>query len=298
MSDRAAIEQLARIVGIEAHYTDTFGHSYTDTFGHSYKVSDETLLALIATFGQPELTGGRRIRERTSRPCRILSIPAMGGRPAACSSCGSRPRGRISLGLYRDLAVCVDPDGAEASADQELIASGASIGAPPDAFNRAGQNWGLAPVNPMILQRQGYAPFIAALRANICHAGILRIDHVMSLNRRYWIPPGMEASAGAEELLAPQRVGQSLSESGDPVYSTELGDAILTYLARSRARLMLIQLEDVFAEREQANLPGTTDAHLNWRRRTSRSPEELISGADLPRIAALTEEARLRSAGG
>jgi len=99
-------------------------------------------------------------------------------------------------------------------------------------------------------------------------------------------------------LLAPERVGQFLSESGDPVYSTELGDAILTYLARSRARLMLIQLEDVFAEGEQANLPGTTDAHPNWRRRMSRSLEELISGADLPRIAALTEEGRLRSAGG
>jgi len=345
-------------------------------------------------------------------------------RQLAAAAVAGREAG-LSLGLYRDFAVGVNPNGAEAWADQELIAPGASIGAPPDAFNRAGQNWGLAPVNPLILQRQGYEPFITSLRANMRNAGVLRIDHVMSLNRLYWIPSGMEASAGAyvsypfhdllrlvaleshrqacavigedlgtvpvgfrermrsanvlsyrvlvfergrdggfvppaeypalaaasaathdlatlqgfwlgndlawrrrlglypdantgetdvtqrrrdrrllldalvsEGLLAPERVSQFLSESGDPAYSIELGDAILTYLARSRARLMLIQLEDVVAEGEQANLPGTTDTHPNWRRRLSRSLEELISSADLPRVAALIAEGRLRSAGG
>ena len=38
---------------------------------------------------------------------------------------------------------------------------------------------------------------------------------------------------------------------------------------------MLVQLEDVLSEVEQANLPGTTDAHPNWRRRLSRSLEEI-----------------------
>ena len=33
---------------------------------------------------------------------------------------------------------------------------------------------------------------------------------------------------------------------------------------------MLVQLEDVVGEEEQANLPGTTDAHPNWRRRMAR----------------------------
>jgi hypothetical protein len=45
MNDRAAIEQLARLVGIEVHYTDTFGRFH--------KVSNETLLALIGAFGLP-----------------------------------------------------------------------------------------------------------------------------------------------------------------------------------------------------------------------------------------------------
>src|SRR5947207_7483159 len=103
----------------------------------------------------------------------------------------------LTLGFYRDLAVGVDPHGAEAWADQELIAPGAAIGAPPDPLSRAGQNWGLAPINPLVLRRRGFAPLIAALRANMRHAGILRIDHVMGLQRLYCIPVGSPATAGA-----------------------------------------------------------------------------------------------------
>ena len=103
----------------------------------------------------------------------------------------------LAIGLYRDLAVGVNPHGAEAWADQELVVPDAAIGAPPDALSRAGQNWGLAPINPLALRRRGFAPVIAALRANMRHAGVLRIDHVMSLQRLYWIPSGLPATAGA-----------------------------------------------------------------------------------------------------
>jgi 4-alpha-glucanotransferase len=343
-------------------------------------------------------------------------------RQLAAASRAGRDAG-LSIGLYRDLAVGADPNGAEAWSDQELVAPGASIGAPPDALSRGGQNWGLAPVNPLVLRRQGFAPFIESLRANMRHAGIMRIDHVMSLNRLYWIPSGMEAKAGAyvnypfkelirlvaleswrhacavvgedlgtvpdgfrdamcsanilsyrifgferesdgtfvpptqypalaaasaathdiatlkgfwlgtdiswrrslrlypdrhsqkaeaaerhrdrrlllaalvrEGLIAPAQIPKFLPEGGEPVYTTELADAILAYLGRSRARLMLVQLEDVLSEVEQANLPGTTDAHPNWRRRLSRSLEEIDRGMELRHVSALIEEARLNSA--
>jgi 4-alpha-glucanotransferase len=339
---------------------------------------------------------------------------------AAAANAGRRAG--LSIGLYRDLAVGADPNGAEAWADQELVALGASIGAPPDALSRAGQNWGLAPVNPLVLRHQGYAPFIASLRANMRHAGVLRIDHVMSLNRLYWIPSGMVANAGAyvnypfkeliqlvalescqqrcavvgedlgtvpegfrdamrsanvlsyrvfvferssdgaflppsqypalavasaathdiatprgfwvgtdiawrrrlglypderaekaevaerrrdrrlmldalvaEGLIVPQQIGTFLPDGKEPVYTTELGDAILAYLGRSNARLMLVQLEDVLSEAEQANLPGTIDAHPNWRRRSCRSIEEIDRWGMMRRVAALIDVARLRS---
>ena len=117
-------------------------------------------------------------------------------RQLAAAAAAGREAG-LSIGLYRDLAVGADPNGAEAWADQELVAPGASIGAPPDQLSRGGQNWGLAPVNPLALRRQSFMPFVASLRANMRHAGILRIDHVMSLNRLYWIPSGMAATEGA-----------------------------------------------------------------------------------------------------
>jgi (1->4)-alpha-D-glucan 1-alpha-D-glucosylmutase len=99
-----------------------------------------------------------------------------------------------------------------------------------------------------------------------------------------------------EGLIAPAQIREFLPEGSEPVYTIELADAILAYLGRSCARLMLVQLEDVLSEVEQANLPGTTDAHPNWRRRSSRSVEEIALGVELRRVAALIEEARLGSA--
>ena len=77
---------------------------------------------------------------------------------------------------------------------------------------------------------------------------------------------------------------------------SELGEAILAYLARSRARLMLVQIEDVAGEAEQANLPGTTDAHPNWRRRLSARLEDLLAGPAMARVAALVTASRHQAA--
>jgi 4-alpha-glucanotransferase len=330
----------------------------------------------------------------------------------------------LAIGLYRDLAVGINPNGAEAWADQEIIVPAAAIGAPPDPLSRAGQDWGLAPLNPLALRRRGFAPLIAALGANMRHAGVLRIDHVMGLRRLYWIPSGSPATAGAyvdypfqdvlrlvalesqrhgcavigedlgtvpdgfreamqaaqvlsyrvlvferdgdgsfkppgdypplaaasaathdlatlkgfwlgrdiawrqrlglypdtaaeateaaartrdrhlllqalarEGLLAPERFALYLPEDGEPAYGQELGEAILIYLARSRARLALVQLEDIVGESEQANLPGTADSHPNWRRRLSVPLDELLAGPSLAQVAALLTEARRQASG-
>lgn len=103
----------------------------------------------------------------------------------------------LGIGLYQDLAVSIDRGGAEAWANQDLYAVNVSVGAPPDAFNLMGQNWGLPPLRPARLRDAGYAPFIATLRQNMRHAGALRIDHVMGLARLYWIPAGMSPAEGA-----------------------------------------------------------------------------------------------------
>ncbi|HEX8511179.1 MAG TPA: 4-alpha-glucanotransferase, partial [Propionibacteriaceae bacterium] len=58
----------------------------------------------------------------------------------------------MSIGLYLDLAVGVAPDGAETWADPELVVRGVRVGAPPDLFNADGQDWGLAPLSPRVLE--------------------------------------------------------------------------------------------------------------------------------------------------
>jgi (1->4)-alpha-D-glucan 1-alpha-D-glucosylmutase len=103
----------------------------------------------------------------------------------------------MAIGLYQDLAVGVDLGGADTWTNRELYAIGARIGCPPDDFSLLGQDWGLPPWIPERLREQGYAPFIAMLRANMRGAGALRLDHVMGLMRLYWAPPGEDARSGA-----------------------------------------------------------------------------------------------------
>ena len=110
--------------------------------------------------------------------------------------------------LYEDLALGASPGGFDTWAHQELFARGPAIGAPPDAFNPMGQNWGLPPLIPERLRASGYQLFIDTLRANTPPGGLLRMDHVMGLFRLLWIPRGAEAAQGAyvvypaRELLA------------------------------------------------------------------------------------------------
>ena len=103
----------------------------------------------------------------------------------------------LGVGLYQDLALGVDPGGAEAWANRDVYAVGAHAGAPPDDFNLAGQDWGLPPFNPWRLREKAYAPFAATLRATMRHCGALRIDHVMGLMRLYWVPVGAAPTEGA-----------------------------------------------------------------------------------------------------
>jgi 4-alpha-glucanotransferase len=101
------------------------------------------------------------------------------------------------LAVMHDLAVGVDPGGADAWSWQEIVAPGARVGAPPDEFNTAGQDWGLPPFHPWRLRRAGYEPLAATIRATMRHAGALRVDHVMGLFRLFWIPVGRGPAEGA-----------------------------------------------------------------------------------------------------
>lgn len=94
----------------------------------------------------------------------------------------------MGLGLYLDLAVGSRRNGAEAWSDKDSIAQGVSVGAPPDHLSPAGQNWDLAAYAPQKLASNDYRAFRNILASNMRHCGVLRIDHVLGLNRSFWLP--------------------------------------------------------------------------------------------------------------
>jgi 4-alpha-glucanotransferase len=102
----------------------------------------------------------------------------------------------MPVGLVHDLAVGVDPGGADAWAQQDDLAHGMSVGAPPDSFNQKGQDWLLPPWRPDRLRASGYAPFRDMVRATLADAGGIRVDHAMGLFRLFWVPEGASPAEG------------------------------------------------------------------------------------------------------
>jgi 4-alpha-glucanotransferase len=114
---------------------------------------------------------------------------------ASCRDIAKR-RG-LAIGLYLDTAIGVDAGGADAWMDRRAMLRGLSVGAPPDRFNPAGQDWGLTTYNPHGLIAEAFEPFRQMLRAAMRYAGALRIDHVLGLMRLFIIPHGLGPAAGA-----------------------------------------------------------------------------------------------------
>ncbi|HEX3951614.1 MAG TPA: 4-alpha-glucanotransferase [Steroidobacteraceae bacterium] len=103
----------------------------------------------------------------------------------------------MPIGLYGDYAVGANPSGSETWVDKTGYALGAEIGAPPDPLALKGQGWGIPPPDPGVMQSQRLQGFVDLIRNNMRYYGALRLDHVMSLFRLWWVPDGCAATDGA-----------------------------------------------------------------------------------------------------
>jgi 4-alpha-glucanotransferase len=133
----------------------------------------------------------------------------------------------MPIGIIADLAIGAHPGGADTWAGQEFFAEGFTVGAPPDAFNQRGQDWGLPPMHPRALAAAGYQPLADLINANLGHGGGLRIDHVMGLSRLWWIPAGASPTEGAYVYYdAPGTLGTlaaAAAASGSVLVGEDLG---------------------------------------------------------------------------
>ncbi|MGH9227019.1 MAG: 4-alpha-glucanotransferase, partial [Acidimicrobiales bacterium] len=105
-------------------------------------------------------------------------------------------RASDSLAVLHDLAIGVDLAGADTWLWQDLVVAQMRVGAPPDEFNRRGQDWGVPPFDPWKLRAAGYGPFIETVRSTVRHGGGMRADHVMGLFRLFWVPRGASPAGG------------------------------------------------------------------------------------------------------
>ena len=103
----------------------------------------------------------------------------------------------MRVGVMADMAVGVHPLGSEVWWNPTDFAKGATVGAPPDMFNQQGQDWSQPPLNPLTLQRTGFAAYRRLVHNMFAHAGAVRIDHILGLFRLWWVPAGRKPLDGA-----------------------------------------------------------------------------------------------------
>jgi len=100
------------------------------------------------------------------------------------------------IGLYHDLALGIDPWGADSWAWRDYTIPGVKVGAPPDDFSPKGQDWGFFPPDGEKYRQEGYQLFALEIRKNSRPGGALRIDHILKFSRLFWILEGRPAHEG------------------------------------------------------------------------------------------------------
>ncbi|HNO35153.1 MAG TPA: 4-alpha-glucanotransferase [Nitrospira sp.] len=158
----------------------------------------------------------------------------------------------MSVGLYPDLALGSDRNGAEAWMLQDVLALGTDCGAPPDAFAPQGQNWGFAPFNPLRLKATAYRSFIELLRKTFQQGRAIRIDHVMTLFRLFWVPRGMTAAAGAYVQYPAEDLLRILALESTRAQTLVIGEDLGTvpdYVREQLARYKVLSYRVLYFER-------------------------------------------------
>ncbi|MFB9234235.1 4-alpha-glucanotransferase [Plantactinospora siamensis] len=194
----------------------------------------------------------------------------------AAADAAARETG-MPVGIVHDLAVGVDPGGADGWLLADVLAAGVHIGAPPDDFNQLGQDWGLAAWRPDRLAATGYAAYRDLLRRVLSHAGGLRVDHVAGLWRLWWVPPGAGPGEGTYVRYDPDAMLGILAleayRAGAVVVGEDLGTVQPAVTRGLRGRNMLGSTVLWFARDADGFLPP---------RRWPRTALATISTHDLP----------------
>jgi 4-alpha-glucanotransferase len=181
-------------------------------------------------------------------------------------------RSRIEkASLYLDMPLGVHPDSFDVWSMPQLFVRSVSAGAPPDAFFTKGQNWGFPPLNPKAQRNNQYAYLRRVLRTQLRYAGMLRIDHVMSLHRLFFVPAGFEATDGVYVTYPENEMYAVLTIESQRHRSAIVGEDLGTVPAEVRKsmkrhgvkRMFVVQFEAGDHDPPLAEPPAEAVASLN-----------------------------------
>lgn len=187
----------------------------------------------------------------------------------------------MRIGLYLDFAVGTAPDGSATWSNSALVVPGANIGAPPDAFFEAGQDWGLAPLSPTVLREQRFTPYRTELETVMRHAGAIRIDHAMGLHRLYWIPHGGPPAKGCYVVYPTGDMVSALASASTATDTIVIGEDLGTVpggFSRMMHDASMLSYKVLYFERSRGGFRST--------RSFQKSAFLSASTHDLPPLAA------------
>jgi 4-alpha-glucanotransferase len=157
----------------------------------------------------------------------------------------------MQIGLYLDFAVGEAADGSGSWGSAHVLAN-VRIGAPPDAYNDQGQDWGLAPLSPLAMAREKAAPFGSL----IGDTGAQTQERTRQIER-------------ADLLKDLRATGWLSREEAVTITPDNAPDALIraahAHLVQAPSRLFAARLEDLAGAVEPVNVPATVDEYPNWR---------------------------------
>ena len=147
------------------------------------------------------------------------------------------------VALFGDLPFMVSGDSADVWARQDEFRLDASVGVPPDAFSKTGQDWGLPVYRWDVVAERDFGWLRERARRNAVLFDGYRVDHLVGFYRTYFRPhdggkPQFTPSEENAQTLLGERVLQVCREPGTEIIAEDLG-VVPDFVRESLARLSI-----------------------------------------------------------
>ncbi|NVN87595.1 MAG: 4-alpha-glucanotransferase [Rhodopseudomonas sp.] len=183
---------------------------------------------------------------------------------------------------------------AQESVANRCVVIGEDLGTVPDGFREQLAAWGIWSYRVMMFERHFHEGWFFGVDHYLPEALVTFNTHDLAtyagwhsfadlhFKRGIGMDPGESDDARGHALTM---LGHALRFHGiarDDFYG------VVTFLARTRSRLLAVALEDLLGLTDQPNIPGTVNEHPNWRRRLPLAIDEIAAAIDRPALQAAT----------